>query len=104
MLLDLSELGCLLQSPAEVGAENADQNAEEERDSPTPRHERFGRKGRAEERGAQRTQQEARADADLLPGTDETAPSFLCVFHDIGGRSSPLAASGQPLQEPEEDE
>src|SRR5215471_21090075 len=32
------------------------------------------------------------------------APPFRCVFHDVGGRSAPLAASRQPLQEPEDDE
>src|SRR5260370_32606612 len=64
------------------GHEKADKNAEQERDSPPPRNERIRRKARAEERGTQRSQQEAGADADLLPGADETAPSFLCVFHD----------------------
>src|SRR5262249_26425912 len=97
MPLDLSELGRVLEPPAEVGAENADENAEEEWDSPPPRHERFSRKGRAEERGAQGTQQEARADADLLPGANETAPPFRRVFHDVGGRSAPLATSRQTL-------
>jgi len=31
MLLDLGELGRVAEPPAEIGAENADQNAEEER-------------------------------------------------------------------------
>jgi hypothetical protein len=42
MLLDLGELGRVAEPPAEIGAENADQNAEEERNSPSPRNERFG--------------------------------------------------------------
>ena len=31
-----------------------------------------------------------------------SASSFRCVFHDVGGRSAPLAAGGEPLQEPED--
>jgi hypothetical protein len=33
MLLDLGELGRVAEPPAEIGAENADQNAEEERNA-----------------------------------------------------------------------
>ena len=48
-LLDFGEFGRVVEPPAEIGPENADQNAEQKRDPPPPRNDGFRRKGRAEE-------------------------------------------------------
>jgi len=104
MLLERGVFGRVRQAPAQVDADPADRDAEQERHPPAPGRERLGRNGEAQHRSGQRAEQEAAADAELLPRADEAALPLWRVLNDIGRRSAPLTAGREALDQPGDDQ
>ncbi len=102
--LRLGEHRGLLDGEAHPHADGHEHGAQQERDPPAPGEERgVGLDGREHPQHAG-GEQVAHRDAGLRPGRPEAAPAVAAVLGDHQHRAAPLAADGEALEQPAEDE
>ncbi len=96
--------GVVRQAAAEIEADRAQHDAEEERDAPPPRVGRRGAERGDDERADRRAEQDAGDRPEHVPAAEKAAPPGGGVLDQEDARGRAFAADGEALDEAQHDE